>query len=305
MLLLCQCSTVSRNPARLDAGHFTASDGKEMPFTRWPAKPTKPAKPRAVVLCVHGLSGAASDFWPAGEAFPQHQVVVYGMQLRGMGNDPDIKARGDLSHPHLWRQDLLEFTRLVRQQNPGIPIYWYGESLGSLIILDTLLSEPKQKSWVDGVILSSPVIAFRHQLPWWKHLGIRTLRLIHPRKRFSLESLGDHEVRVTNKTTHKQQMEKTPHYVEYFTVRLFGSVEKMVRASDKAAGRMELPVLVLYTPNDVFTSAEQVEAFFQRIPVKDKTKVLFPKSYHLLLHDVDRERVLSILEHWVQRQIAN
>jgi acylglycerol lipase len=307
VLLLCQCTTVKpRQTAHLDAAQFTASDAKRMPYTRWPAPPAKPTpKPRAVVICVHGLSGAASDFWPAGEHLSTRDLLVYGVQLRGMGNDPHYQQRGDLKRASTWQRDLLEFTVQIRQKHPGIPIYWYGESLGSLIVLHTLSQLPEQAATIDGVILAAPVIAFRHDLPWYKYWPIRLLTWIHPKKRISLESLGEQEVKVTSGTTHKEQMEKTPHYVEFFTLRLFRAVDTMVRRSEKAARRVQVPVLLLYTPNDVFTSQQQIESFFAQLGTSQKEKIIFPHSYHLILHDVDRAEALHHIEQWLERQIKH
>ncbi len=274
-----------------------------MPYTRWPAvaKPA-PRAPKAIIICVHGLSGAASDFWPAGEMLESQQMLVYGVQLRGMGNDPDKSQRGNVPSAQRWQDDLIEFTKQVRLKHPQVPIFWYGESLGSLIVIHSL-AELGRSELVAGVILSAPVIAFRNGLPAWKYWPIRFLTSLWPGKRISLESLGDREVKVTSQTTHKQQMEHTPHYVEFFTLRLFRAVDKMVRSSPSEAQKINLPILLLYTPNDVFTSASQVEAFYEQLGSQDKQKICYPQSFHLILHDVDRANVLQALDHWLQAQV--
>ena len=82
-------------------------DGKVMPYRVWPGNPVHP---QAVLICVHGLSGAGQDFWPVGESFPREGYAVYGMQLRGQGNDPAVEARGDIRSAGQWRQDLLDFV---------------------------------------------------------------------------------------------------------------------------------------------------------------------------------------------------
>jgi acylglycerol lipase len=183
MLLLCQCTAVKLQPSHLDDHQFSASDGKQMPYTRWPevAKPA-PIDPRAVVICVHGLSGAASDFWPAGEMLASEQMIVYGVQLRGMGNDPDKPQRGNVPSAQRWQTDLLEFTQQVRLKHPHAPIFWYGESLGSLIVIHSL-AQLAQPDLVTGAILSSPVIAFREALPAWKYWPIRLLTALWPGSR--------------------------------------------------------------------------------------------------------------------------
>ncbi len=291
---------------QLSTASWTSTDGKTLPYQQWPgpaAMETTLRKPRGVIICVHGLSGASSDFWPAGEALPTKGFVVYGMELRGMGNDPVKADHGNISDRSLWVEDLLTFTQLIRKKHPNVPLYWFGESLGALISVHAAAGlGPKQSQILDGLILTSPVIAFRQEIPWWKYWPLRGLIAIWPSKRIMLEDLGDSEVKVTSETTHSQQMEKTPHYVPYFTLRLFGQLEKFVRGSDSAAEAVQIPFLLLYTPNDVFTTQEQLEAFFARIPASSKTKHFFPKSYHLLLHDVERETALEALSEWLEQQ---
>ncbi len=277
---------------------WTARDGKSLPSKHWPVATDHP---RAVLICIHGLSGAASDFWPAGESFPAKGVAVYGMQLRGQGNDPERKLRGDIHSVRQWREDLVDYTALIRQRHPGVPVFWFGESLGALITIDATAALHGDQHTVAGIILASPVVALRDnlKLSFGRNLLLRTILRLWPGKRISLEAMGNSEVQVTSKTTHRGQMQHTEHYVKDFTVRLFGEVEKLIRQSSTAAGRITVPVLLLYTPNDALTPREGVERFFAALASKDKTSVFFPQSYHLILHDQDRAEALRRLSEWL------
>ncbi len=306
-LLLCQCAaprimnkTPVMNPSLTS---WTASDGKELPFKHWDGAPKKP---KGVVICIHGLSGAASDFWPVGDSFPAKGYEVYGLQLRGQGNDPDKKKRGDIFSSGQWRQDLLDFTALVHQRHPGTPVFWYGESLGALITIDTAGSLPHGQTTVSGLILSSPVVALRDnlKLPFFKKVAVRSLLRFWPGKKISLESLGNSEVKVTSGTTHREQMQHTSHYVKAFTLRLFGQIEKLMFGAEADARRIHVPVLIFYTPNDALTPHQAVEHFFDELSSTDKTRVFFPKSFHLILHDQDRADALHRLEVWLQHNLT-
>ncbi|MCB1094161.1 MAG: alpha/beta fold hydrolase [Verrucomicrobiae bacterium] len=285
---------------------WTAADGKPLPYTRWPARESDVAnQPSCVFICVHGLSGAASDFWALGKYFgEQRDAVVYAMELRGQGNDPDKRMQGDIRAASVWIEDLSTFTAQVKARHPGVPVFWYGESMGALIALHAM-AEPANRSAghppADGLILASPVVALRQMPAPWKVAIVRSLMRLAPGMRVSLESLGDRSVReqnVTSATTHKEQMEKTPHYVETFTFRLFREVEKLIRTSNTAGAAIASPLLVFYTPHDVFTSKEQVERFVEGAGTVDKAKVFFPDSYHLILHDKDRDQLLDQLRSW-------
>jgi len=306
--LLCHCAAprVTRIAPVLDPSHtfWTARDGKKLPCKHWPGEPKNP---RAVVICVHGLSGAASDFWPVGEGFPPKGYAVYAVELRGQGRDPDLRYRGDIWSSRQWRQDLLDFTALVRKQNPGAPVFWLGESLGALITIDATAAVSESSLEPAGIILASPVVALRPalKLPFFKNLAVRSLLRFLPGKRISLEAIGNSEVRVTSHTTHRQQMEQTEHYVKDFTVRLFGQIERLIKGTGDAAARIRVPVLVFYTPNDPLTPHESVERFVSRLSSPDKTPVFFAESFHLIFHDRDRAEALARLSSWLGEHSSN
>ncbi len=308
-LLMSGCSALHspRTPAtssRMNAEtqHWTCRDNKEMPYTEWPHPTATP--PLAVLICVHGLSGAASDYWPVGESLPAKGWAVYGLQLRGQGNDPNKSTRGDIRHRSQWIHDLIDFTAQVRQRHPHVPVYWMGESLGSLICLHAAAQAPRPLQPA-GLIMTSPVVGFREnlKLPFLKGLVVRTLVRLRPGYRISLENLGNSEVQVTSGTTHRQQMQHTSHYVKDFTLRLFSQIEHMVLHSAAAAASLDIPVLVFYTPHDVLTSRESVERFTQSLHAPGSTKVFFPQSYHLILHDSERARALRKLQQWLQARL--
>lgn len=302
-LCLTQCATPGTPPRRaamtmdLAEDRWAGRDGKDMPFTLWKSKT---ARAKGVVICIHGLSGAASDFWPVGESLPAQGFTVYGMQLRGQGNDPDTARRGDVRSGREWLNDLTDFTALVKLHHRGLPVYWYGESLGALIAIHTAaISDPRLEP--AGIILSSPVVRLRDnlQLPFFKNLLVRATLNLVPGKKISLERLGNAEVQVTSHTTHREQMHHTPHYVPAFTLRLFAEIEQLIQGSDTAAQRVKVPVLVLYTPHDPLVARESVEEFFTKLDTPWKRLEFFPDSYHLILHDDERPRALKVISQWL------
>jgi alpha-beta hydrolase superfamily lysophospholipase len=72
-----------------------------------------------------------------------------------------------------------------------------------------------------------------------------------------------------------------------------------MRGSPAAAARISIPSLVLYTPNDPLTPPDKIESFFENIASRDRAKVFFPHSYHLILHDNERARALGALTSWL------
>ena len=275
-------------------------DGAHFPYSKWIAKNGN--APRAVIIGVHGISGAASDFSNLGSDLSQKGISVYAYELRGQGNDPDPERVGDLKDAQLWFSDLNSFISSVRKEIGSVPIFLYGESLGSLILMHGFseISE-ENKEQIKGMIYSSPLIALPGKLPPIKNLLVRTAMLLWPSYRVSLRSLsGGGESKVSEGEDHWEQMAKTKHYVPKFTLRILGTIERMVFSSSEAASKIKKPVLVLHPGKDIFTKPHEVDHFFNSLEAKDKSKRLFKESHHLLAFDKERDELFKIVFGWIK-----
>lgn len=303
-MALSSCALAPSKPVKPSLGKDTwqSYDGKVMPYHDKPVPGAK--KPKAVVITVHGLSGAAMDFWMLEDDWPPRSIAVCGMQLRGQGNDPVKRDRGNIRSAEVWQQDLATFHRLVQERYPGVPVFWYSESLGTLIALHALTDKmPDPREWPAGIIMSSPAAGLRLRPKGLRATMLYTAIATMPFFRVNLEKLGgvnDKDIRVTHDTTHGAQMAVTSHYVSHFSLRLLGQVDEMMRTLPDAAPRVRVPVLMLASPNDVIASREQIHAFFEILGSPDKTIHWYLESYHLLLHDTQRQQVLKDATEWVE-----
>lgn len=311
--MLMSCVSLKRMEPELSLNDKTwrSFDGKVMPWTLGGGE-LKQEQVRAAVITIHGLSGAASDFWMLDEAWPKHGIVVYGMQLRGQGLDPAVKKRGHVASSRLWKRDLLSFHRLVKEQHPGKPIYWYAESLGTLIALHTVTDlmddDEMEKIQPDGIIMSAPAVGLRMQASKMRMRLIYAMVRMFPWVKVSLSQMAgvdDKSIQVTSHSTHGEQMKVTPHYVSKFSLRLLGEVDEMMQSSRKAARNLRKPVLILASPHDVIANEEQVQAFFEKLGSRDKQLNWYRNSYHLLLHDQERDQVLEDVTQWVLKHMAD
>jgi acylglycerol lipase len=212
---------------------WISRDGETFAYTVWPAQGEK-AAPRAVIVAVHGLSGAASDFEPLGIDAAKQGVVTYAYELRGQGNDPVRKRRGDIQHPRLWLADLADFTRLVRQRHPDAPLFYYGESMGALIVLHA--ASTTQANF-DGVIFASPVVRVKHPLSWWQTLLLRVMGQVAPDYRISLNENEAASPRLTRDNAYQQRLQQAPHTITRFSLRLLGH---LTHRSPKFGGKSQI-----------------------------------------------------------------
>ncbi len=291
---------------------WTAPDGARFPYSVWDggeagAQASTPSRarlrPRALLVCVHGLSGAAVDFEPLGAHFLSHDILTYALELRGQGSDPDTQRRGDLAKIEDWYADLSAFFAMVRQQHPGMPVYLYGESMGAALLV-RFLAQARAEELPAGLILASPVVAIGTPPSWLKRQLFRFVNWLNPVHRVNLrkaiERDRDNPAKwVTRNEEHRLWFQTAPHRIESFTVRFFLNLYDLIAGCGDAAPLLTTPVLVAYAANDIFIPPAMVEEFFAHLGSRDKELLFFPESYHLLLHDEDQAEVLAQMERWL------
>ncbi len=286
--------------ARAGCGSWVASDGSRFGLRAWlPAR-----RARLVVIAVHGLSGASSDFQPLGAHLARRGAAVYAFELRGQGSDPQIDRRGNLQNLDDCVRDIGEFTALVRVRHPQAKFVYYGESMGAMLCLHSVAKA--RPPVVNGLILASPVIDFENSTTWWQTALFRTGLVFTPQHRLDFAELGRSSVvdaRMTRDAAYQAGLETAPHAISKFSLRFIDTLFRHIQGSTEAARAVTVPILILYAGHDVFIKPPQVERVAALIPSRDKQLQLFPDSFHLLLHDSDRDKVLAEIDRWLKRLI--
>lgn len=258
-----------------------------------------------VVIGIHGFCGAPEDYANFGEHLLRHQpeTGLYAYELRGQGGDPIIERRGDIGHPGEWYRDLWVFTQLVRQRHQGAKIIWFGESMGALIAAHALREAPQGKGPCDALILSSPIVRFRDDIPAWTPGLVQVAATALPLARVSLSRLmAGQEVQMTEESFHGEQAQKNAYHIEDHTLRLIGTLSRLISGMNDCARRIRVPVLVLHGGRDYFNSDADVRGFVARLPDARAVRYRnYPKAYHLLMYDARNERVFDDIERWLAR----
>jgi alpha-beta hydrolase superfamily lysophospholipase len=259
-----------------------------------------------VIIGIHGFCGASTDYANLGNHLVKRDsdVAVYAYELRGQGSDPIKERRGDIGHPSQWYTDLEAFTQLVRSRHPGAKIIWYGESMGALIATHALCSAPSDKPPCDGLILSSPIVRFKDDFEPWKVALVRVAAATAPLARIPIESLADDQnIQMTQYSSHGEQTKSNPYHIERHTLRLLGTLAKLIDGMNACAPKIEVPTLVLHGGKDYFNNDSDLRGFIARFP--DETSVTYrnyPDSYHLLMYDKKKEKIFQDVAKWLNQR---
>jgi alpha-beta hydrolase superfamily lysophospholipase len=276
-------------------------------YRRWIAREVEPD---VIIIGIHGFCGASIDYANLGKHLlaRQPRTGLYAYEVRGQGSDPIVDRRGDIGDPGDWYRDLFAFTQLVRERHPDAKVVWFGESMGGLIAAHALRFSPPDEKPCDALVLTSPVVRFRDDLPQWKINLLEVAAGAFPTARVSLETLGGGQpVQMTQKSTdHHAQAQTNPYHVSHHTLRLLRTLGWHIEGMNDCAAAFRVPVLVLHGGKDFFNTDADVRGFVAHIPAGvSKTYRHYPNAYHLLMYDEERDRIFRDIERWLNRQRRN
>ncbi len=272
-----------------DEGHFRADDGMRLYYQRWWPES---ASPRAVVVLLHG------DFAHSGwyMNLPDYEVprgyAVYACDRRGWGRSP-----GRRGYINSWDEnpgDLGAFLRLVRNEEPGRPVFLMGHTGSSPIVLDYALRHPAD---IRGVLCVSPVLNTSAAIPAPLHALLTLLSRIAPRMNIDVRRRFDAGVEWVShdpafvKFIREDSLDNTKVTPRW----LIESERAMRRVSDQAVN-FSLPLLVLVGEADRTSSPASTKAYFQRAGSSDKELIAYPGAYTNLLSDTSYEQVLGDID---------
>lgn len=259
-----------------------------------------------VIIGIHGFCGNSIDYANLGNYLVKRQshTAVYAYEIRGQGRDPIHERRGDIGNPNQWYNDLNAFTQLVKKRHPRAKIIWYGESMGALIATHALNSAPEESPPCDGLVLSSPLVRFKDDIEIWKIALVQVAATTLPLARVPLDALtGQQDVQVTQTTLHKEQSKTNSYNIEKHTLRLLGTLAKLIDGMNACAAEIKVPILILHGEKDYLNTDSDVRGFVARIP--DSTPTTYHNysgAYHLLMYDEKKEKIFRDVARWLNHR---
>lgn len=283
MLQIVSCAPLTQKTGpyiaqpRLEGGYFTAADGARLPVTAHAV-----SAPRAVIVALHGFNDYRTEFDMGARCWQRHGIAVYAYDQRGFGGAP---RRGVWPEPGILADDARSMISLAREAHPDTPVYLLGMSMGGAVALE-LAGSPNPPD-IDGVILAAPAVwgwsslnpIYRGAL--W--LAAHTI----PANKMTGNRLG---IVASDNIEMLRALGRDPMIIhETRTDAVYGLVGQMERGY-RAAGRVRLPVLLLYGEKDEIIPREPVEKVFAALPGA-KRMLLYPDGYHMLLRDLQAANV--------------
>lgn len=270
-------------------GTFNGVDGVELFF-----QVIEPlSAPKAAVILVHGHGDHSGGLKNLSTSLVNKDYIVYAYDLRGHG-----KSAGDRGFIRTWdefRGDLHEFRKLVTIDQPELPLYIVGHSMGGLMALEYVLD---YSAGISGISVISPAISYL--VTPFEQFGITIMGKVKPNFRI-------------NKSANRLFMKrKSDMHVKYYSDKLrhnivtpglgSGLIQAISRVENQAQ-LLKLPFLLQYGLDDKITPPTKLRQFFHRVASKDKQLYEYPLVKHRPFDGVEKEKFLGDLAGWLDKQI--
>ena len=272
---------------------FEDAHGIAIVYDVHPAKTT----PRAVVQLLHGVGEHAGRYGAVIEALTAEGYAVYADDHRGHGRTSMKQYGGDASKlgrlgvggmpaalAAVW-----QFTQLIRNENPDLPLVMLGHSWGSFLAQKLLNLHPEA---YDGVVLSGSALLWPGSLnagdlnaPWKAKDAMGTEWLS------SDLSVGKDFIEDPLTTT-------TP------LLQLFGVVDaaRLYGRPRKDLGR-DIPMLLMVGRDDTVGGPRSVhrlaDAYRTRSGLTDVTTLVYPDARHEIFNEAMQADVRADLLAWL------
>jgi len=248
-------------------------------------------QPKAVAIIVHGLCEHAGRYDYAVSRLNAFGYSVYRFDNSGHGRSGGKRA--SIENYRHFIDDADKIVDLAGKENPGIPLFMLGHSMGGFITASYGINRPGRLS---GQILSGA--------------AVMVLPMVQGMEDFDFNATPDVPIPndlsdlVSRDPAVVQAYKDDPLVLKEFTMKLMGEV--FIRgAKDVMAGMASYryPCLILHGGGDQIVTPDASKYFFEHISSTDKELKIYDGLYHEILNEPEKDAVLEDVHRWIDKRI--
>jgi len=247
---------------------------------------------KAALLFVHGLAEHSGRYGNVINHFVPLGYAVYGIDHLGHGKSEG--ERGHVKRFDDYTNTLKVYFDMVREWQPGKPIFLVGHSMGGLIGAVYLLDHQTELA---GAVLSGPAVKIPGDVtPATIFMGKMLSALIPGFGLIGLEANGVSrdpgvvQAYVGDPLVHKGKM----------TARLAAEMLQAMRTIGDQAARITLPILIVQGSADKLVNPAGARMLYDAVSSADKEIKIYDGLYHEVFNEPEHDRVLRDVEIWLE-----
>ncbi|MBY0546443.1 MAG: lysophospholipase [Candidatus Obscuribacterales bacterium] len=255
-------------------------------------------KPKAIIVCVHGLGLHKGTYSQFGERMAKSGYAIYAMDVRGFGSFMELPGERQCDFPKCL-DDVRAALDMVHQAHPGLPVFLLGESMGGAIALRVTAMHPEL---VDGLISSVPAAERYGQGKSTMKVGFKLLT--SPNKEMNVSDM------VVNQSTQKAELReewsKDPLARFMLTPKELVQFQQFMVANEHSAKNItKTPVLMVQGTSDRLVKHTANEHIIKQIPSPDAQLVFVDSAEHLIFEEGQfNDGVITLVSEWLKSHMA-
>lgn len=249
----------------------------------------------AIIIIVHGLAEYLNRYDYVAEKFNDANLTVFRYDNRGHGLSGGERA--DLNDFNDFIKDADSIVEFVKKENPNIPVYMLGHSMGGFIAASYGIN---YKNKINGQILSAAAAAIPDQVKGIQGHAVKLINKILPTVKIknNLGNVVSRDKEVVNNYKTDQNVLKKVTARFYYQFLLVG-IPWLIGNLDK----YEYPCLILHGGNDKIVNVNSSKNLFKKISSKEKKIKIYEGLYHEILNEKEKDIVIKDIISWIYSQV--
>ena len=274
-------------------GTLLAADGAELPLRAWlPTAPAERARPKAVILGIHGFNDYSNAFDMPGRWWARHGIATYAYDQRGFGQAP---------HPGYWAgtdtmtADLGQAARVIAARYPSVPLYYIGESMGASVVIAALARDAAPRP--TGTVLVAPAVWGRDYMPFYQRWALWTASHVTPWLRLTGRGL-----RIVASDNYEMLVaySRDPLVIKATRADTIKGLVDLMDDGVNDIDRLPGPALALIGAKDQVVPIKPQWTAVKKLPEPARQRVAYyTNGWHMLLRDLEARTVWADVAAWI------
>lgn len=252
---------------------------------------------KATIIAVHGFNDYSRAFEDFGVYAASRGYLVDAFDQQGFGRNANS---GSWPGYELLIEDLNLRIAEHRRKRPAQPIYVLGESMGAAVAM-LALSDVKTAG-ADGLIMSAPAVWGGDALNPFYRTALWLAAGVAPGWTFTGRGLG---VQASDNVPMLRQLGADPLFIKETRLEAIQGLVELMGAARLAGPTLQLPRLVLDGRNDEVVPPDAISSFTARLSARACRRITYDEGWHLLLRDLQRQRVWDDILIWLDDPIRS
>ena len=306
-----------------DSFTFKDADGKNIFVYKW--LPDNDVKVKAVLQIAHGMAEHAARYERFAEKLTKNGYIVYANDHRGHGKTAgsvdDVGYLGEDGFNWMVK-DMKELNEIIRKDNPALPVYLFGHSMGSMLSQRYTCLYGNS---INGVILSGTSGKMGLLVNAGIFLAGREVKKLGPKARsikLNQMSFGSYNKNFEPKRTDFDWLSRDNNEVDkyindpycgavftssyfYDFLRGFKELHKMENMKNIPK---ELPIYVINGDKDPVggccKTVNMLLQDYQKLGIKDVSHKFYKDARHEILNETNREEVMTDILNWLDSHVV-